>query len=99
MGANTGSRLHVYIVADTTLKTVDIASVSGNTITLKAGQTITTAVGDKVYRGAYGVANSCTVKPSNQYTLTTADQKHTCTVTRISCNMETRDVSASAIIS
>lgn len=77
LGANTGSRLHVYSVADKTIKTVDIASVSGNTITLKAGQTITTAVGDKVYRGAYGVANSCTVKPSNQYTLTTADQKHT----------------------
>ncbi|WP_230125691.1 hypothetical protein, partial [Campylobacter jejuni] len=48
MGANTGSRLHVYSVADKTIKTVDIASVSGNTITLKAGQTITTAVGDKV---------------------------------------------------
>lgn len=77
LGANTGSRLHVYSVVNKSIKTVDIASVSGNTITLKAGQTITTAVGDKVYRGAFGIANSCTVKPSNQYTLTTAAQKHT----------------------
>lgn len=75
-GANTGTRIRVQ-QADNSIKTVDIASIAGNVITLKAGQTITAAIGAKVYRGAYGITRNCTVSPSNEYALQTIGQKNT----------------------
>ena len=74
-GINTGSTL--IVEQEKGVKIVDVLSVAGNVITLKAGQTITTAIGQKVYRGAYGVAPDCNVKASNGYTLPTEAQKFT----------------------
>lgn len=75
LGINTGSTLIVEQAK--WVKVVDVLSIAGNVITLKAGQTITTAIGQKVYRGAYGVAPDCNVKASNNYTLPTEAQKFT----------------------
>jgi len=76
LGIGAGAKIHVT-QADGTLKIVTVASITWNTITLVAGQTVTAAVGACVYRGAYSVDKSCTNKADNQYSLRKEGVKHT----------------------
>lgn len=65
IGANT----KLVVSKSTGLVFVTVASIAGNVITLQTGETITAAIGDKVYRGVYARGSSCTAAIDNKYTV------------------------------
>jgi hypothetical protein len=59
----------IVVSQPTGLVLLTVASIAGNVITLEAGQTVTAAIGQKVYRGVYNRSHSCTATIDNQYSV------------------------------